>query len=66
MLAWGLWHPRHGQPDPALQTPGAVLVSGEQDRLTAQVPEGLRVLTPAQAQGAFEARLAPPDKIGRP
>ena len=33
----------------ALQVPGAVLVSGDSDLLTAQTPAGLRILTPAQA-----------------
>ena len=37
----------------ALQVPGAVLVSGDSDLLTATVPEGLRALTPAQALAAI-------------
>lgn len=37
----------------ALEQPGAVLVSGDQDLLTVQPPEGLRILTPAQALSEF-------------
>lgn len=37
----------------ALQVPGAVLVSGDQDLLTVQAPAGLRILTPTQAINAF-------------
>jgi len=33
----------------ALQVPGAVLVSGDQDLLSAVAPRGLQILTPAQA-----------------
>ncbi len=33
----------------ALQVPGALLVSGDSDLLTAQAPAALRILTPAQA-----------------
>ncbi len=40
----------------ALQAPGAIVVSGDQDLLTAQAPAGLRILTPAQALQAFEGR----------
>ena len=45
----------------ALQVKGAVLVSGDQDLLTATVPAGLTVLTPAQAWAELQslARLAP-------
>ena len=38
----------------ALKVPGAVLVSGDQDLLSAQVPIGLRILTPALALSEFE------------
>ena len=37
----------------ALKQPGAVLVSGDQDLLTVKAPEGLRILTPAQALSEF-------------
>lgn len=40
----------------ALQSPGTMLVSGDQDLLTAQVPEGLLILTPAQALSTFASR----------
>ena len=50
----------------ALQVPGAILVSGDQDLLTAPALAGLRILTPAQALTAFEGHSAPPDKIGGP
>lgn len=40
----------------ALKVPGAVLVSGDQDLLTAQVPDGLLILTPAQALSRFAGR----------
>lgn len=38
----------------ALQIPGSVLVSGDQDLLSIQAPSGLRILTPAQALAEFE------------
>lgn len=38
----------------ALQVQGAVLVSGDLDLLSAQVPAGLRVLSPAQAWAEIE------------
>ena len=38
----------------ALQAPGCVLVSGDQDLLTAQAPTGLRILPPALALREFE------------
>lgn len=37
----------------ALQMPGAVLVSGDQDLLQAHGPAGLRILSPAQALTEF-------------
>ncbi len=37
----------------ALQIPGAVLVSGDQDLLQANGPAGLRILSPAQALAEF-------------
>lgn len=37
----------------ALQMPGAVLVSGDQDLLQAHGPDGLRILSPAQALAEF-------------
>ena len=37
----------------ALQVPGSILVSGDQDLLTVQPPSGLRILTPAQALSEF-------------
>ena len=40
--------------DTALQVQGAVLVSGDLDLLSAQVPAGLRVLSPAQAWAEIE------------
>ena len=40
----------------ALGAPSAVLVSGDQDALSARRPAGLRILTPAQALGEFEVR----------
>ena len=45
----------------ALQVKGAVLVSGDQDLLTATVPVGLTILTPAQAWAKLQshAKLAP-------
>lgn len=39
----------------ALQAPGSVLVSGDQDLLMAQAPAGLRILTPAQAWSELQA-----------
>lgn len=38
----------------ALRVPGCVLVSGDSDLLTATVPVGLRILTPAQALDAIQ------------
>lgn len=40
----------------ALQTPGTLLVSGDQDLPSAQVPDGLRILTPAQSLSTFSGR----------
>jgi putative PIN family toxin of toxin-antitoxin system len=40
----------------ALQSPGTMLASGDQDLLSAQVPDGLRILTPAQALSTFAGR----------
>jgi putative PIN family toxin of toxin-antitoxin system len=39
----------------ALQIQGAVLVSGDQDLLTAPAPDGLRILAPAQALAEIES-----------
>ena len=38
----------------ALQVPGSILVSGDQDLLSVQAPAGLRILTRAQALSEFE------------
>ena len=40
----------------ALRVPGAWLVSGDQDLLTVEAPDGLRILTPAQAVQALAGR----------
>lgn len=43
----------------ALQVKGAVLVSGDQDLLTANVPAGLSILTPAQAWAELQSLAKP-------
>ena len=47
----------------ALQVAGAVLVSGDQDLLSATAPPQLRILNPAQAWAALETSTTPPPKI---
>jgi putative PIN family toxin of toxin-antitoxin system len=49
----------------ALQA-SAVLVSGDQDLLTANAPQGLRILSPAQAWAEIQAAAGTPPKIARP